>query len=277
MFQTLEAELRANGLEKAFQLFRSAGIEPILVKGWAIARRYPELGLRPLGDFDLIVEPSKLLSAKDLLQSSDGRSLSIDLHKGFEGLDQLTFEELYSRSKTVSLNDAKIRVLADEDHLRVICVHLLRHGAFRPLWLCDVAVAVENAGAGFDWDRCLTNSRRHSEWVACTIALARDLLGADLRDAAPEVKLKRLPVWLVNNILEKWSMPFASQYGTNRHRAPMRTYLQQPGGVLKDLRNRWPDPIEATISVNGPLNEWPRVPFQVANGVLRTARFLKSL
>ncbi|PYX44356.1 MAG: hypothetical protein DMG79_20890 [Acidobacteria bacterium] len=40
-----------------FSALRSSGIEPILIKGWAIARVYPEAGLRPCGDIDLCVSP----------------------------------------------------------------------------------------------------------------------------------------------------------------------------------------------------------------------------
>jgi hypothetical protein len=43
----------------------------------------------------------------------------------------------------------------------------------------------------------------------------------------------------------------------------MATYLRNPAGLLKALRTRWPDPIEATIRLKGPFNEVPRLPFQI--------------
>src|SRR5689334_18207221 len=36
-----------------FQRARAAAIEPVLFKGWALARRYPDAGFRPYGDHDL--------------------------------------------------------------------------------------------------------------------------------------------------------------------------------------------------------------------------------
>ena len=49
-----------------------------------------------------------------------------------------------------------------EDQLRQLCLHLLRHGACRPLWLCDVAVMLESLPGDFDWDRCLGGDRDES-------------------------------------------------------------------------------------------------------------------
>jgi hypothetical protein len=36
---------------------------------------------------------------------------------------------------------------------------------------------------------------------------------------------------------------------------------------------RWPNGIEATVGLRGPFNGLPRLPFQVAECVTRTARF----
>ncbi|HEV7375045.1 MAG TPA: nucleotidyltransferase family protein, partial [Pyrinomonadaceae bacterium] len=46
-FHTIHATLHHHRIKQAFSLFRAAGIEPILIKGWANARLYPETGLRP--------------------------------------------------------------------------------------------------------------------------------------------------------------------------------------------------------------------------------------
>ena len=54
----------------------------------------------------------------------------IDLHPGFEDLDDHSFDDLYSHSAILQLDDVDVRVLSPEDHLRVFCVHLLHHDAF---------------------------------------------------------------------------------------------------------------------------------------------------
>jgi hypothetical protein len=199
------------------------------------------------------------------------------LHCGFGEAGDLSFETLFDRCRLLRLGEISVRALSEEDHFRFLAVHLLRHGAYRPLWLCDIGAAIENAGPGFDWNVCLESSKQISDWVAVTIALARDLLGADMTNAPSETRKKRLPRWLIDNVLDKWAEPFASRQAANRHRAPMASYLRRPRGLIRDLRNRWPDPLVATIGVNGPLNELPRLPFQIANVAQRTAKFIKGL
>src|SRR3977135_1985144 len=53
--QVLQSGIHEEKVAKAFRLLRSSAIEPILVKGWAAAGYYPERGLRPYGDIDLLV------------------------------------------------------------------------------------------------------------------------------------------------------------------------------------------------------------------------------
>src|SRR5262245_49655125 len=48
---------------------RSAGVEPIVLKGWAAARLYGEPGLRPYGDLDLCVRPADEAAARTALQA----------------------------------------------------------------------------------------------------------------------------------------------------------------------------------------------------------------
>ena len=43
--------------------------------------------------------------------------------------------------------------------------------------------------------------------------------------------------------------------------------------MLEALVQRWPNPIEATLNVGGPFNDLPRLPFQLAECVRRTAGF----
>jgi hypothetical protein len=57
----------------------------------------------------------------------------------------------------------------------------------------------------------------------------------------------------------------------------MAAYLRRPSGALADLRSRWPNPIAATVHMNGAFNELPRLPFQLGECAARTARFLSRL
>ena len=276
-YATIQGDLLQHEIKELFSFVRLAGVEPVLVKGWAVARFYPEPGLRPCGDIDICVHPAQYKKAVDALRDWTDHSFLVDLHEGFAGLDQANADDLYLRSELIGLGDVEVRVLSDEDHLRVLCLHFLRHGAFRPLWLCDIGAAVESRPQKFDWERCLGSDRRQRDWIACTIGLAHQLLGARLADTPVEQRSKRLPTWLVPTVLKQWETPNTLNHGVLRHRAGMAEYFRNPAGVMRDLRNRWPNPIEATIYVGGSFNELPRLPFQVAECLGRTAKFVRGL
>ena len=75
-------------------------------------------------------------------------------------------------------------------------------------------------------------------------------------------------------VLKQWETPLPMLQAPMRYRAPMRKYVRRPRGLWRDLLNRWPNPIEATVRVGGEFNEWPRWPFQLANCLARASRFL---
>jgi hypothetical protein len=272
--QTLRAAVREDEIGTLFSLLQSAGVDALLVKGWAAGRAYPEQGLRPTGDIDLCVKRSQYLKAKEVLASHDGRRFWVDLHEGFGKLCERGAGELYERSRLFELGGSRVRVLGEEDNLRLLCFHMLRHGAWRPLWLCDVAAAVESRGEEFDWRRVLGGSRSRSNWVLSALGLAHCLLGANVEDTPAEGSAARVPRWLVASVLERWARPFATEQGTLKHRAPMRAYLRSPRGLLRDLRNRWPGPVEATIAARGKFDALPRWPYQLAHSLARAANFL---
>lgn len=272
--QTLKAAVREGEMASLFALLESAGVDALLVKGFAAGRAYPEQGLRPTGDIDLCVRPAQHRKAKEILASHEGRRFWVDLHEGCGELGDRSFEELYERSRVLNVGASRVRVLCDEDHLRLLCFHTLRHGAWRPLWLCDVAAAVETRGVEFDWRRVLGVNRRRADWVLSALGLAERLLVAEVGGTPAEGRAARVPRWLVESVLARWSRPFATEQGTLKHNAPMRAYLRRPRGLLKDLRNRWPGPVEATIAAGGRFDALPRWPFQLAHSFARAAHFL---
>ncbi|PYS48857.1 MAG: hypothetical protein DMF68_11785, partial [Acidobacteria bacterium] len=271
---TLQAALHQRTIEQAINILHSGGIEPVLVKGWAIARLYPEQGLRPYGDIDLCVRPREFADAGNALKNMP-EQYKVDLHSGFEKFGGGCFDEVYSRTELIRVGETDVRVLSAEDHLRILSIHMLREGAWRPLWLCDVAVAVESRSEGFDWNHCLGRNRRWANWVSCALRLARELLGADISDTPAARDLKPLPRWLVPAILKEWGSLSPSM--RQRHSAPMANYFYYPSGVLAGFRNRWPNPIEATISVKGSFNGLPRFPFQLGSYLARSAKFASRL
>ena len=269
--QALHAVIRQSAVAETATLFRRAGIEAVLGKGWAIARQYPDLALRPYGDIDLYVPEADHRTAMSLVD--DTRVGPIDLHRGFAELDDRGADELLARSRLVELDGVSVRILGEEDHLRLLALHLLRHGGYRPLWLCDIAVALETRSDGFDWDVFLGGSARRSRWAVCALLLAHRLLGASLHDVPAEITRQRLPRWLLTAVLDRWS---SSSFVPQGMRAPMRSYVRTPLAGLRALLGRWPNGIEATVGLGGAFNDVPRLPFQIAECVRRAAGFLRS-
>ena len=270
---TLRAALHERGIKQVVTLLRSKGLEPLLGKGWAIARLYPHHGLRPYGDIDLYVRPEHYSGALAALGNLDSPTCPVDLHRGPNELDDRRFDDLYTHSQIVNLGDAEVRVFGPEDNLRLLCLHTLRHGAWRPLWLCDIAVALESRPADFNWTYFLSGNKQRSDWVACAIGLAHQLLGARVEGTPVASRAGELPRWLVPSVLRQWGT-LQVPHGC---RTRMGAYLRNPAGVLEALRLRWPNPIEATIGLRGPFNELPRLPFQIGDALLRTAKFLTQV
>jgi hypothetical protein len=261
-------------IEEVISHLNASGIEPVLVKGWAVARLYPEEGLRPYGDIDLCLIPEQYELAADLLKSLEASKQMVDLHNGFSKLDAVRAPDLLARSERVRIGGAQFRVLGCEDQLRILCTHLLRHSAWRPLWLCDIAVALESRPAGFDWARCLGNDKNTADWVACTIGVAHQLLGVGVDDTPVARRANHLPSWLVEDVFKNWSRPFPELYPPMSYVRPFVEYFRNPRGMLKALRTRWPDPIEATVRLRGPFNEIPRFPFQLGYALWRLGKFI---
>ncbi|HEY7914913.1 MAG TPA: nucleotidyltransferase family protein [Blastocatellia bacterium] len=274
-FQALEARLQEDQIKEAFALLRLAGIEPILIKGWAAARHYPNKGLRPSGDIDLYIPADRYERATALLKEQGHRAPALDLsHEDLAGLTSERIKAIYDRSQMISLDGTRVRVMGAEDHLWFLSVHLLRHGAYRPLWLCDVAAALESMPESFDWDYIFRLGRKQADRVACTMGLAHQLLGARIDDTPIAKRARNLPRWLVPAVLKQWETPC-----TNDHQPPesIKESLGHPARIPRALRARWPDPIQATIKMNGLLNDLPRLPYQIGEFAMLNLSFIKRL
>ncbi len=265
---SIKAAIYEQGLASAISLLRARGFDPLLGKGWAVARSYPESGLRPYGDADLYLSADQYEAFSELI-IHERLDCPVDAHKGTADLDDRSYDEVFARSQLVSLGEATIRVMGPEDHLRLLCLHMLRHGAWRPLWLCDIAITLESRPADFDWDYFLSGNRRRSDWAACAIGLAHQLLGAEVAGTPVERRARQLPGWLIPTVLHQWGRGQVP-HGT---RLPMENYLRDPAGLLTALRLRWPNAIEATVGIRGSFNDWPRLPYQFGECVTRTVRF----
>jgi len=267
--QILHHAVHEKEIAEAFSMLRSIGVEPILGKGWAIARLYPERGMRPYGDIDLCIHPDHFEKARRLIESPEGPKAPLDTQRRFKRLDR-TYQDLHLRSKLVRMGKIDVRIMGLEDHLRFLCIHMLRHGLWKPIWLCDVALLMESAPGDFDWQRCLSGNELQSHWVLCSLSIAKELLSARMPSTLNSAA--RVPDWALKAILEQW--------GTADHymRAnPLRDYRHNLRKIPRALRLRWPNPIQATIAMNGGFNSYPRLPLQLAESGRRAFAFFGAL
>ncbi|HSS20325.1 MAG TPA: nucleotidyltransferase family protein [Pyrinomonadaceae bacterium] len=338
--QRLSARRHERDIETVISQLRAAGVEPVLVKGWAIARHYADPALRPYGDIDLCVSPNQFANASEVLkeiESIDGPF--VDLHSGFNGIGvgkrlfapslrnaQREWDELYSRTRLVALCNVQrqttnvngtnkvpgpsaldigqslpVRVLSDEDHLRVLCVHMLRSGARRPTWLCDVAVMLSpksskaspksnvqspqssfgaqtldigpwilDSKRPFDWTLALGDGDDpvHANYVATSVQLAHELLGANVSQTP--FAGTRAPRWIVAEVLKQWGGG-SVQSSMSKVKSPgvERRFWPLDFGHWTNLYRRWNNPIRATAAVGGTFTEKPRLRHRISELIAR--------
>jgi hypothetical protein len=238
----LEAFMQQVRLEQTVQCLRRYGVEPLLSKGWSVARLYPEIGLRPYGDLDLHIDPSRAGDAYMALIKSPPVHSWVDLHHGVPELGERSFSSLYQRSRRLQVRDTPVRILSAEDQLRQLCLHFARHGGWRPLWLCDIGMLLESLPGDFDWDYCLAGDPRTAAWVRGMLGLAVRLLGAR-RDALPATFAPPPSSWLDPIVLGEWGRPEPGD-SHSRDKTPMVRYLARPWLLWRGVRRRIPNAVE---------------------------------
>jgi hypothetical protein len=193
-------------------------------------------------------------------------------HDQFRRFESRSFTNFYDSCDTVQLGLTPIKVLRREDQTRVLCLHFLKHGGWRPIWLCDIAVLLESGHAAFSWDLCLGSDARRARWIGCTIALARDLLAARIPLGAPPCVTFNPPGWFTHTILREWSNPSAPN--ATSFALLIRELRSRPWKLKSAVRGRWRNPIQATIDCNGAFDGRPRLPYQIWDGSRRARQFL---
>lgn len=156
------------------QALEEAGLETLLFKGGAlIPLHYKDLGLRPMGDFDVLVPTERATEAATVLQRNgwrprllfetqrlsrdcagfvSGSGQEVDLHWHlleeccYEGADQ----PFWDNAVPLSLNGIPTRALGAADHLFYVCVHGSRWKDVPPVrWVPD-ALAILGGRPGRD-------------------------------------------------------------------------------------------------------------------------------
>lgn len=266
----LQRRILEKRIAEAFAFLRENGIEPILIKGWAAARFYPNPLDRSFGDVDLAVAPEKFSAAEKIL-ANDPRGGLIDLHRGLRRHDTLAFEDLYANSRLIECAETNFRVLRPEDHLRVLCVHWLRDGGAYKDRLRDIFYAVENRPADFDWNRCLESvGRTRRRWIVCAVGLAHRYLQLDLRNTPIETEAKNIPRWIIKAVEAEWESDVKLM--------PLRYSLKDGKQFWRQVKRRMsPNPLMATVMTEGSFDGESRLYYQMAGFSQRFVRLVGKI
>lgn len=209
-------------LEELTGLFVGRDIPFILLKGEALSQAYyPDEGLRPYSDIDLLINEGSYEAARTVLTGHGFRlrhphleaekrklfgevefdrqgptTLTVDLHwdtlmASWGPPSLLSDTEVWSLTDQIKIGRRIVPVLGGEVLLLHLCVHFTFHHAFDGLiLLCDLLLVLRREADRIDWDRLLRKADhyqcRHA--VYCALACAQSLLAAQI----PSTVLDRL-------------------------------------------------------------------------------------
>jgi glycosyltransferase involved in cell wall biosynthesis len=196
-------------LTSVLSALRDRGIDALPYKGPMLAARlYGNLALRASGDLDIIVRPSDVLQARDVIADLGYRphhSISaeqipfmlarkysetlvrpdvahVELHWGFTNRDvpfELSFDDVMARARTTQLGQTTVPILGHEDLALVLCVHGAKHRWNRLEWIAGLSTLIRTV-AGLDYDAVLS---RASSLRSYRRALLGFLVSGELLDA----------------------------------------------------------------------------------------------
>lgn len=167
---------------RAVEPLTEAGLMPLVFKGPAVSGRYPQPGLRPMGDIDILLPAADHEHAIGVLVGAGWRVvrdrgaghydtvlvhqdvpfLSLEVHYGLEsGSERVTALDpavLWDRRELVDCAGTTAFGLSPADELVVLAAHAGKpfHGFTRLIWIADFAMVVGSAaasGSPIDWSR----------------------------------------------------------------------------------------------------------------------------
>jgi hypothetical protein len=178
-------QVRVHVLREVLVAYEAVGIEVLALKGAALAHLvYPEPGLRPMRDLDLLVKPAEARRAQELLLGlgfqaplpgeaalpdkhlsaallqTDDLLVSIEIHHNLFNAAfpaSMTLADLTGPPLPFALDGVTAYTLGYEDMLWHLCQHLTYHTSvwelFRLVWVADIVAFAGRFAAEIDWER----------------------------------------------------------------------------------------------------------------------------
>jgi hypothetical protein len=213
-------QLRFRSIAPALHALSAAEVDALVLKGTAFALAfYPDMGLRPMLDCDLLVRPGQVGRALEVLEPS-GWSARESLPQNYashaQELDVWSTEgavidlhwhiaqwlvppddpwnaddQYWSRSVAIDVSGAPARALDPTDAVLHSIVHGSRHGwRDAPQWIADTVVITR--AKPVDWDRLVDIALARG--IALPVGYALRYLADTFAVAVPEAARQRLDV-----------------------------------------------------------------------------------
>lgn len=231
LFQEISRQLRA---------LHGAGFPTMLLKGAALTvRYYKDYGLRPMGDFDVLIPTARTEDVLRFLQTNGwdpeprspeaftrpyrqvthshafhgNSNWEFDLH--WHVLDECcqpdADEDFWNGAVRLDLDGVPTAVLNPADQLLHVCMHGVRWNDIPPLrWVADAITVLRASEHALDWDRLIIQAEKRRLILPMRASL--DYLRTLLEAPVPSGVLERLGN-LPTSRLER----FEHQYKTRPH------------------------------------------------------------
>lgn len=267
----LQNAIQQERAAQAVSLFRSNGIEPILIKGPAAALYYPADNPRNSIDIDLAVSSEEYETAWALSRSPEAAGIAIDIHKEMRHLDTRPWTELFSDSTIVQMAGVDVRILRPEDHLRVLIVHWLTNGADDPDRLWDFYYLIDTLASELSWDAVFKPvSPVRQRWIACSIGLVHATLGLSIDSLPEEYGAGRIPSWFSRFVEAEWAR--------ERSNKPLHLTLNDPSQFFRQLHSRLRmNPVSAMVHMEASIDSPIRLHYRLASFTLRAVESVKRM
>jgi hypothetical protein len=203
-FRMEAALLLPRAVALAVRPLTNVGLEPVVFKGPAVAARYPEPGLRPMDDIDLLLPRADHQHALEALGRAGWQvtrpgagghydtvlshreipSFLLEVHYGLEEASErataLDSDRLWARRQPLECAGTNAFGLPPVEEIVVLAAHAGKphHRFVRLVWMADLAMIVGHAerhDIAIDWDRVLDVARaaRCVPVVGAALAMAR--------------------------------------------------------------------------------------------------------
>jgi len=107
------------------------------------------------------------------------------------------------------------------------------------------------------------------KWIVCVIGLAVKYLELNIEDTPLAKEAAHIPRWLIKAVEKEWQSDVKLR--------PLRYFLHDRKELWRQIKKRIPpNPIQATVDMNGEFNNRPRIFYQIGDIFLRLIPWIKK-